>query len=309
MTNPPEYDPPSAAEMQVRQNEIDALRLLVAQRRLYSRAKRWLGLRWIGTMLLGIAAPVVSVLWPSLAVAASAVAGAWLFLGRTVLMYRQTAITSQAAAVQEQFDFVVFGMPDRAKRTTLPKLEEIAAIAGPDKEIRQIATAENLIDWYPIDAKSTDGTTAIAIAQRANASYSDSLLKTTATAWSVVVTTWIIVLPVISLMTGLTLAEFLLGVVFPVLPAFLDAVQYVTGVRRSADERADLGDEIEDHLTSRRGPVTSQDLLVWQARLFELRRSAPEVPDFIYELKRKKNERAMNTAARQLSDKAKRPKP
>jgi hypothetical protein len=64
----PEYTPPSSAEMLVRQDESDALRLLIAQRRLYSRAKLWMGLRWFGMLVIGLAAPVVSVIFPNLAV-------------------------------------------------------------------------------------------------------------------------------------------------------------------------------------------------------------------------------------------------
>lgn len=210
MTLSSEYNPPASAAIKARQNDTDALRLLIAQRRLYGRAKRLLGVRWLGMVVIGIGAPVTSVISPSLAVAASAVAGAWLFLGRTALLLRQTAITSQAAAVQEQFDVFVFGMPDLAKRPALPSLEEIAAVAGPDDHLRKVADDEQLIDWYPID-ENVDGTIAVAIAQRANASYSDRLIKTTATVWSVVVAVWIALLAIISLVARPLLASVSAG--------------------------------------------------------------------------------------------------
>jgi hypothetical protein len=47
--------------------------------------------------------------------------------------------------------------------------------------------------------------------------------------------------------------------------------------------------------------MEGQDLLVWQERLFDLRRSAPVIPDFLYKLRRKANERAMHSAANQLN--------
>jgi hypothetical protein len=302
----PDYQPPSTTRIKALQNEPDALRLLIAQRRLYRRAKRWLGVRWVGMVVIGIGAPVISVIEPDLAVAASGVAGAWLFLGRTWLLARQTAMTGQAAAIQEQFDVYVFGMPELASRTELPSLERIADISGPDKELSSVASNEKLTNWYPIEGD--DGTVAVAIAQRANASYTDSLLKTTALVSSIIVAGWMIALPAISLIADLGLAEFLLGVVFPVLPAFLDVVLYVAGVRRSADEKRELAGTIEDHITGSE-EARPQDLLVWQTQLFDLRRSAPEVPDLVYKLRRSKNERSMNTAARQLSKKAGRRKP
>lgn len=307
MTPSPNYKPPGSKAIERRQDEPDALRLLIAQRRLYSRAKRWLGARWIGMLIIGIAAPVVSVLWPSLAVPSSAVAGVWLFLGRTFLLNRQTTITAQAAAVQEQFDLLVFGIPEVTQRPTLPTLEDIAAIAGPDDQLRQVAVEEELLGWYPIDEKLT-GVNTVAIAQRANASYTNRLLRTTAIVWACATGVWIVALVVTSVAVGLELPQFLLGIVFPVLPSFLDVVQYVTNVRRSASEKGALASTIEEGLIGS-DPVRPEDLLVWQSQLFDLRRSAPEVPDFIYKLTRPKNEQAMETAARQLGDRTRRRKP
>jgi hypothetical protein len=151
MNNPNEYSPPTSASMKQRQNDPDALRLLLVQRRLYRRAKRWLAIRWLRMVVLGIGAPVVSVVWPSLAVAAGAAAGLWIFLGRTLLELAQVSTTARAASVQEQFDFYVFGMPNSAHRSTLPSPEDLAATAGPDDQIVAAATGEQLVDWYPIN--------------------------------------------------------------------------------------------------------------------------------------------------------------
>ncbi len=305
MTVSPDYSPPTSAAIKSRQNDTDALRLLIAQRRLYRRAKRWLSVRWIGMVIIGIGAPVVAVLWPPLAVVSGAVAGAWLVLGRTLLLLLQGALTDKAASTQEQFDFYVFQMPDTAKRSTLPSLEDIAKVAGPEDQIRAVAETENLLNWYPVDADD-DGTVSVALSQRANASYTDSLLRSTAIVWAVATIVWIVVLVLVSVVMGLSLSAFLLGVVLPVLPAFLDVVQYVVGVWRSASERRGLAQAIESQITRTENSIEGQDLLVWQERLFDLRRSAPEVPEFLYKFRRKVNERAMHSAARQLSERAKR---
>lgn len=302
--NKSDYSPPPTATIMSRQNETAALRYLIAQRRLYSRAKRWLAIRWLGLLVIGIGAPVASILWPSMAVASGAVAGIWLFLGRTLLVFFQNATTTKAAAVQEQFDFYVFQMPDNANRSALPSLEDIARIAGPDDQLVGVAKKEKLLDWYPLD-KSDDGTVSVAVSQRANASYTDSLLRTTAIVWAVVTAIWVVGLVAASVLLKFELAAFLLGVVFPVLPAFLDVVQYVAGVWRSAGERRDLARTIESHIDGSEGPVDGQDLLVWQERIFDLRRSSPEVPDLLYKIRRKVNERAMHSAARQLGHRAK----
>lgn len=294
-----EYKPPSAKKIAQTQNTLDSLRLLLAQRRLYQVAKRWLGLRWTGMILIGIVAPVVAMASPSLAVVSGAAAGVWLFAARTVMLVAQSNRALEAAFVQEQFDRRVFGMPDSGDRSSSPSREDIAKAAGPERAIQAAAEEEELLDWYPIDER-VDGATTVAVAQRANASYSDSLLRTTAVWWVFAVASWIVVLLTVSVAVGLTLSEFLLGVAFPVLPGFLDLVQHVTGVRRAAFQRAELAGEIEEQLTAG-GPIDPAKLLVWQERVFALRRTTPEVPDFIYKLRRKKNEAAMTSAANQLT--------
>lgn len=293
-----DYTPPTSSTIKTRQNELDALRLLVAQRRFYRHAKRWLGARWFGMVLIGIAAPVVAVLWPSVAVAVGAIAGAWIFAGRTFLAVGQSKITVQAASVQEQFDFYVFGMPDTTVRSTLPSRERIAAVAGPDSAIRGIAESERLLDWYDVDP-ANEGAVTVAISQRANASYTDGLLRTTAIVWAVTTGVWCGILIVVAVISDVTLETFLLGMLLPVLPAFLDVVQYLSGVWRSAADRADLARAIEARLAPGATP-DPQELLVWQEQLFELRRGAPAVPDSIYKLRWKTNERAMRSASDQI---------
>lgn len=299
-----DYSPPSSAIIRARQDDPDALRLLLAQRRYYRRAKRWLNLRLFGMAVIGLAAPVISVANADLAVYAGAVAGLWLFLGRTLLVFLQSLTTAKAAAVQESFDFYVYGMPTGIERSELPSLEQIAKKAGPDEMLDESARTERLYEWYPID-DANSGVVTVAIAQRANASYADHLLKTTAVVWAVVTSIWLLALVGLSIAVKLSLLTFLAGVVLPILPAFLDILQYVIGIWRASLDRRDLAETIQKKLTGSGESIDSSDLSVWQERLYGLRRSTPEVPDFIYKIQRKANERAMHSAAQQLGKKAK----
>jgi hypothetical protein len=65
-----------------------------------------------------------------------------------------------------------------------------------------------------------------------------------------------------------------------------------------------LSDSVEKFLNDDANPVEGKDLLVWEERLFDLRRTAPEIPAVLYKLRRKFNERAMHSAANQLSRRA-----
>ncbi|WP_337109931.1 S-4TM family putative pore-forming effector [Prescottella equi] len=306
MTYLGDYTPPkSGATLLHRQDEVDALRLLIAQKRLYSRAKRWLAARLFGMLVIGLAAPIVAVIWPESSVVVGSIAGAWLFLGRTLLMHVQKRSTEQAAATQEQFDFYVYEMPAGTPRPKLPSLEDVSLAAGPDAELTAVASREGLLGWYVV-SKDDPGEVAVAIAQRSNAAYSYRLLRFTGVIWSVIAVLWVGILSTICIFTGLSLATFLLGVVLPLLPAFLDVTDYIIGVVRSAKDREALYREIESKIDNKEEPITGENLRVWQEALFELRRDTPTVPDFIYKLQRKKNEAAMSAAAAQLSKRARR---
>lgn len=299
-----DYTPPLAgATLLRRQDELDALRLLIAQKRLYSRAKRWVSIRWFGMLVIGLAAPIVAVIWPQSSVVLGSIAGAWLFLGRTLLMHVQKKSTEQAAAVQEQFDFYVYEMSAGTPRPKLPSLEDISLAAGPDSELAVVAAREKMLGWYVV-ADDDPGAVAVAIAQRSNAAYSYRLLRFTGIIWSVVAVIWAGALTTICVVTGLTLVTFLLGVVLPLLPAFLDVTEYIVGIVRSARDREALYREIESRIGNTDEPITGENLRVWQESLFELRRDTPTVPDLIYKLQRGRNEAAMSAAASQLSKRA-----
>jgi len=295
--HPAEYLPPTSAAIDQRQNSLRGLRLLIAQRRLYTRAKRWQGVRWGGLLVLGVGAPFVSLLAPTFAIAAGAMTGVWLFAGRTVLSWLETRTMAKAACVQEELDHYLFGMPQTITRAERITPEEINLLV-PNDDVRAIAHREKLIDWYPIDVASP-GAITIAIAQRANASYTDRLIRTTVRVWATVTVTWIAILISWGSLSNIALSDFLLGALFPVLPAFLDVAEYVVNTWKAARDRADLATTIEERLASSSN-IDGQDLLVWQERLFDLRRTTPQVPDWLYKVTRRRNERAMRAAARQL---------
>lgn len=300
-----EYSPPTSEAISREQNTIGAARLLLAQRRLYSKSKRWLAVRTTGVLLIAIIAPIASLTWPLSVPIWGAIAALWTFAGRTALIHLEKKTSAKGAAVQEMFDVLIFDMPDQGKRTPSPSLEEISAIAGEDSTILRQAEEAGLLDWYPLD-KAQEGAVSIAICQRANASYSDRLLRTYANTWLGVVIIWSCLLVAFGILQNLSLTTFLVGIMLPLLPAFLNTVEYWFGIRRAAADRSDLTSTIEEKLEDNASELEPQDLLVWQSRLYNLRRDVPQVPDFIYWLRRKKNEAAMKSVAKQLSARVKR---
>lgn len=298
MTDSTEYTPPTSASIGKRQNDDEALRLLLAQRRLYTRAKRWQGVRWIGLLVLGVAAPFVSILAPALAVYVGAVTGVWLFIGRTLLASAEARIMTRAAGIQEDLDLYIFGMPHSIERTSKPSIEEMELLIKSDRGLREEAKNERLLDWYDIDP-SHPGAETIAIAQRANASYTDRLIRTTVRVWAAVTVVWVAILLTWSSLSGLAFGLILLGVLFPLLPAVLDVAEYLRSTWRAAQDRADLANTIQGRIEDD-DLILGQELLVWQGQIYDLRRTTPQVPDWLYKITRKRNEAAMHAAANRL---------
>ncbi|MCC4268031.1 S-4TM family putative pore-forming effector [Microbacterium schleiferi] len=293
-----EYEAPASAEMAARQNSDDALRLLLAQRRLHSRAKKWQSFRWIGLVLLGVAAPFVSVLIPGSAVAVGAVTGLWLFVGRTVLAWFETRSMTRAAAIQELLDLYIFKMPATIERTSVPSLEDIAVLAAAPGGLRATANKEKLLDWYPI-AADHPGSETVAIAQRANASYTGRLIRTAVWVWAGLTLAWLVFLTIWSSVSALSFGAILLGVIFPVLPAALDVVEYLLSTWRAAQDREDLANTIQSRIEGD-APILGQELVAWQVQMYDLRRTTPQAPDWLYNLTRSRNEAAMHAAADEL---------
>ncbi|TDL45226.1 hypothetical protein E2R54_01785 [Microbacterium oleivorans] len=242
---------------------------------------------------------MLAVLVPPSAVVVGGIAGLWLFLGRTVLTWAEIHQMSRAAAVQEVFDQAVFGMPRSISRSALPAPEDIARIGGAGVALAVDARRQQLLDWYPINPRDP-GSRAVAIAQRANAAYSDRLLRATVTLWVAVAGIWTVIVVAVSLITQMSLGSFLLGVFLPVLPAALDAFEYIRSVARAARDRADLANTIGKRLDDS-DPVQPHEVLVWQERLYDLRRTTPQVPDWLYRRLRAKNEAAMHAVAVRFS--------
>lgn len=292
------YAPPTGSAMRATQNTNEVLRLLITQRRLYSRAKRIQSVRWFGLLVIGLAAPVVTVVEPSLAVGVGALAGAWLFLGRTLLVVGEGRLTSKAAALQDKLDRQIFAMPTTVERSDLPTLEDVAKVLG-DIDVPSVAAEDGLVDWYDIDA-ATPGVKFVAIAQRMNVAYSDQLLRSTVLLWTIVAIVWCAALIILSLVVGLSLTTFLLGVFLPALPAALDVGVYIRSIARASRDRRDVAKAIEKRLASTAEPVKSEDLLAWQDLMFGLRLSTPQIPDWLYKLTRPLNEAAARSAADEL---------
>jgi|GEM_PF-1195426 len=305
MTTLQPYEPPDARTIAAAQETVESLKLLLVQRRLYSRAKVWTTVRGLGVGLVAVAAPLVAAFWQPLAVSAAAAAAAWYVLNRVLFRPLERRDATRGATAQEQFDVAVFGMPTIAVRDPRVLPEDILRIAGTSKRRRKAYTEEKLRGWYPIQ-EDVPGRVAIAIAQRGNLAYTRCLLQRHANLWLWLLSGWAVVAVGISLWFSFDLATFLLAVALPVMPPLVDAVDEFLHMRAAGREREALANEIEDAIRADGSvpiradgsvPIRPEQLLAWQGQLFALRRDSPLVPDWLYWVLRDRAEADMSEAA------------
>lgn len=296
------YTPPPSDEIAQSQNKDANLRLLLAQRRLYSQAKFWSMVRGAGIGVVAIGAPILTAVVPQAAVPAATFAAVWFALNRLLFSFLERCFAARGATAQEQFDTAIFGMPTIAVRDPRLMPEEIRRLTGDRIRRKRAYSDESLKNWYPIQT-DVDGSVAIAISQRANLAYSQTLLGRNAALWLVLLIAWAVIAVGIGLANGFDLLTFLLVVALPTLPPLLDAVDEALSVRAAGRERRAMADEIQDaigeHLSA---PIKPEQLLAWQSQLFALRRDSPLVPDWLYWLLRPRTEDEMNDGAKTIGD-------
>lgn len=285
--------------MRERQNTREALELLLIQRRLYSKSKKWGRLRLIGVLVLGVVTPVVTLFHPNAAVIAGAVAAVWIFLARTIFKKIEATYAVKAAGIQDEFDTYVFGIESTAKVGEKLTPEERADLLPNEDEFDSVVKSENLIDWYPFDDKATDELN-IAVAQRANAAYTDRLLRANSSLLIGLTVIWLIcIVGYAVFIAELTAYQLVLGVIAPILPGLLDNFENWSIVRQASVQRRSLAKEIEDK--SSEDPKEIRHLLEsWQSRTYDLRITTPNIPDLLYGLLRTRNERAMEIGAKKI---------
>jgi hypothetical protein len=291
------YTPPPADAIAQAQNDDVNLRLLLVQRRLYSRAKVWSGARGLGVGLVAIGAPIATALSSDVAVAAATTAAVWFTLNRLVFGPIEARSAALGATAQEQFDTAIFGMPRIAVRTPGLIPEEVRRLTGGKIGRKKAYSNESLRNWYPIQV-DVDGAVAIAISQRANLAYSQTLLARNAAFWLALLVTWAATAVGIGIASDFDVLTFLLVIVLPILPPLLDAVDEALRVRSAGRERRALADVIQASVDAHAEiPIEPDQLLAWQSQLFALRRDSPLVPDWLYWLLRPRTEDEMNDAA------------
>lgn len=310
------------------QNREWQLKQLAAQRQLYSEAKTTLVWQMLVTLGLGIAFSLSLVLlkeegielWvaktsrlvnplfgKSVGVQEFIAIVEKLFaflsmlialLDALVLEPRQKRLAQQAAKIQEAFDCDVLDLPWQELKTGDRPAEELINEKA-EKHRRSDPLFSKLKDWYSPGVGQLPLAVARVLCQRVNIWWDAGLRKRYANwlAWGLL--SILLLLVILGMLRGMPLSDFIYSMLIPMLPAFLWTIREHKKQQETAStldrlhtaacklwERA-----LKRKLADGQLKQASRDL---QNEIYDHRRSAPFIFDWIYNRLRKADEAQMN---------------
>ncbi|MGB8347656.1 MAG: S-4TM family putative pore-forming effector [Ktedonobacteraceae bacterium] len=284
------------------QNMPESIRLLVAQARLYTEAKRIRLLRLFVSAALAAAAPIITLFVPHSDVWLAGAGFVWMLTTYFPFRGRQLEKTKQAATIQEQLDTTLFTLPwNEVLVGSHVKPEIIYQAERTSKE-----NSERFRNWYS-DPGDLPYSLAVLLCQRANTVWDWRLRRHYAAgaAWLVAIVLLIDFL--IGLLMRQSLSAFLFGLLIPTLPALQQGVETVLSHRESAAEKEELAQRIEAlwEIGVRDPDVVRQDQLRQiQDRIYVLRKDGPLVPDRWYKWLQKNYQADMDKTVQELKAQA-----
>jgi hypothetical protein len=280
------------AEIREAQNAEDNLRNRIAANGFYNQAK-WF--HFGGTsvaLLLALASPFVLVYRPDWGPAIGAIGGAWIFASRVLLDRFTRELKLYGATAQERFDCSVLGLDWNDALAHRLSDEEI------HKASRKMKNREGAKDWYPADGDDS-WPRSVLICQRTNAVWARRQHR----AYSRMVVSAAVALFVVGVLVAInhsaSLSDYLVTILLPSLPAFLDTSDLARAHAAASSARRLVEEQTDTHLQS--GAATYDELREIQDQMFNLRREAPLVPGWFYTFIRPGYEEDMRFAAQRSS--------
>lgn len=284
-----------------KQNQDAELERLASQRCLYSESKKIAFLRTTLALLIAIAFPLLSENVPVLKNLLTAAALGYLWMDFHLLKSLEEGKRTAGAKVQEMFDISVLEIPWNGivaeERIDNEEIGKCLLKTG-------TSSFDQLRNWYPIGISKLPLQTARAVCQRANLWWDSELRRQ----YSYVLTTLIIVLSgaVIWINKDKTVAN---AVVFfaSVIPLFTLLLERIQSHRQAADRLDKLETQVDGFLDDACQHADFQ-IDISQTRsiqdeLFRHRSTVVPIPDFFYNLLKRRFEHLMGfNAARYIQD-------
>lgn len=271
-----------------RQNEQRSLDRLVAQRFRYRQAKvvecwRLAAVLAVAALLLGGLAADGGIFGQ----AATVVVVLLWFIDQVFLVRCAGRMKAEAAAIQEDFDCYVLGIPwpehGEAKQPTQDRVDELAT-----KGYEIEAVRKGLDDWYGGDDIPADPLAAQLHCQRANCRWDARQRRE----W----VSLVVGVVAVTVAGGLTVAALTGVTVLAVVLATAAGLRLLAWLWMEVRTQSDAKKRMESlhaylsRPTVQTGQMTSCDIRLVQTAIFENRRSGPTVPEWFYLFRRRKHQ-------------------
>lgn len=273
--------------IQERQNLPESLDKLAAQGLLYRRAKRIRNVRMLLVALIAIAALAGFYCQNNHFTSGVmiAVIFTW-FLDQIVLKELERKIKQEAATIHEEFDCEVLDLPwpdyKRVKRPTRDRIKQLARLARKKPKI-----VKNLKDWYTPNRIPDKKTQAQIFCQKMNCWWDLNLRKCWRIILAVAFSSFVAMAVLFAVLTGITVAKFL-ALVASTLRILAwgitewkgqgEAIKTVQGLHELLSKSSD------------NPPMSSSFVRSIQDEIFEHRIKNPPVPEWLFWLKRDRQE-------------------
>lgn len=281
------------------QNTERAQRLLAAQSRLYTEAKRLHDARVLTVIVLAVITVVAAFVFPPERINIGVVGGVITFLWSVLGSRREKHCRQQAAFVQEEFDTYVFDMPwnDLAAEHPSPTLIAEAATRYRGNRTK---------DWYP-DTGSVIRPLDVLICQRSNLGWGASIHRVYATVLTVILVCLLLIATVCALVANLATIDSLIVIFLPLLGPVRELIEMIRNNRDSSNTKTTVEEKIhslwERALRSDR-EITISDCRAVQDQILIIRQTNAHVPDCLDNFHRARNEKIMQQSAAHLIDEA-----
>ncbi|RED32292.1 S-4TM family putative pore-forming effector [Paenibacillus sp. VMFN-D1] len=283
-----------------KQNESQYIKLLVAMRYYYNKAKLIHRVRVYGVFAAAIISGFLGKIFPSvtwLLVLSAVLSAGWLIIHRLVLMDLEKSYTKRAATIQEEFDTKLFGLSWHKSLVGSPiKPEQIA-----EANIRFKGERDKLKDWY-VGLSSSEKWLNVLIAQRMNLAWDSNLRKR----YAYLVLTLTILCGVVTILLSLQtpLLTYILSFLFPTLPILLHGFETFRDHLRRSKSCEQLGSEVlttynqnKEHIS----PDINQRCREYQDAIFHKRCDITLIPNRLYWLSRNQDDSLFKTVNEELS--------
>lgn len=286
-----------------RQELPENIELLAAQRNIYSRAKRIIGIQMILSVPIAICAVVTTILKPELK-------GYMALWGILVVVFDLFVFTpwvkklrDHGARVQELFDTNVLGL-DWNEISVGKRPEPELVHEEANKHGLQEKNVAKLRKWYPVIIDTVPEIHGVVISQRSNVWWDAKMRRKYAFSIRVILVSIALGLIGYGLYEKKDMFEFFAYILAPLTSTYVFGYRQMTE-HSDAAERLDKLKEISekilsDALAGKEASLLKLKCRALQDQIFEHRRKSPPIFDFLFNFFRDKNEELMNKGAATL---------